>query len=271
MHYLHNSLVLNNDPGDRGHLPDLCNVDGVRDLFALFAVTMFSNALDDRTYQLPTISANQPRHTLQNIQNVFDLNAIPVIERHHFCYTRGLVLNIVLWFFDHYLLSNHNNVDEEIDGYDSILIPFLVHVGRHIIYYKRAAVNRGCQSTSTEKQVEDQIRSVLFYRQEFKEEFERQLSADHKTGYYSHASVSTDNPAEAYDMSFKFSDFTITERQIPTTNRFELTNFLIEGQTLADKRYFTGLSRQFDLDESGTKFNFMLYFKVDRRQNFQFK
>ena len=46
VHYFHNSFVLNDqDQGD--HLPNLCTMDGVRNLLSLFAATMFLNIFDD--------------------------------------------------------------------------------------------------------------------------------------------------------------------------------------------------------------------------------
>jgi hypothetical protein len=42
VHYLHTSFVLN-DPGEGDHLLELCTMDGVRDLFSLFVITMFLN------------------------------------------------------------------------------------------------------------------------------------------------------------------------------------------------------------------------------------
>ena len=54
VHYFHNSFVLNNqDEGD--HLPNLCTIDGVRDLLSLFAATMFFSSL-----QSPTLSGWTP-------------------------------------------------------------------------------------------------------------------------------------------------------------------------------------------------------------------
>ena len=54
VHYFLNSFILNNqDEGD--HLPNLCTTDGARDLFSLFAATMFLNVF---AYQSPSISAD---------------------------------------------------------------------------------------------------------------------------------------------------------------------------------------------------------------------
>lgn len=257
VHYFHNTFVLG-DEGDGSHIPDITNPDSARDLFALFVATMFLNVLDVRTYQAPSMSVNQSPHTLEDIQATFDLNAIPVIERHHFCYTRGLVLDLVFWFFDHYSMLNEE--EEEVDGYRTILIPFLVHVGQHIIRYKRAAVQCGYETPCDAKQIEAQIQAVLFYRSEMKEEFEKQASADGEAGYNE---SDIDDPPEKYDMGFDFDKFMVSERTNPTNNAARIADFLVEGQTLADKRFFEGLLYQFVDDENGTKSDFIFCFKVN--------
>lgn len=257
MQYIHNAFVLE-DPGDGDHLPNLGTMDGVSDLFALFTITMFLNVFDDRTYCQPEISANQPKHRLATLQVNFDINAIPVTERLHFCYTRGLVFDLLFWFFNHYSISNRHDPDKEINGYRDLLIPFLVHVGRHIMDYKRTAYSKGYQACISPDQVEQQVRSVLFCRREIKREYEKQISAHHEA----------DDPSYKYDMGFDFTDFTINERQLPISNRIPIIDFLTEGQTLGDKRFFKGLSRQFVLDEPGRKFNFIVYVKVNHRKNY---
>ncbi|KAF8810356.1 hypothetical protein BYT27DRAFT_7070461, partial [Phlegmacium glaucopus] len=49
VHYFHNVFILNNS-SDRAHLPALSTLDGVQDLFTLFAIAIFLNVLDERTY-----------------------------------------------------------------------------------------------------------------------------------------------------------------------------------------------------------------------------
>jgi hypothetical protein len=127
VHYLHTSFVLN-DPGKEDHLLELCTMDGVRDLFLLFVITMFLNVFDDQTYQFPSVLANQPQDILQKIQDLFDLSAIPVNKRHHFCYARGLIFDLVFWFFNHYSFSNSDHFDDEIDGCRDVLDYVICHM-----------------------------------------------------------------------------------------------------------------------------------------------
>ncbi|KAF8813076.1 hypothetical protein BYT27DRAFT_7085351, partial [Phlegmacium glaucopus] len=134
VHYLHNSFILN-DFSDRDHLPTFSSLDGVRDLFALFSTTVFLNVLDDRTYQFLPGSLDQNEDALQQCQDAFDLNAIPVVKRHHLCYIQGLALDLIHWFFDNYTFSDVNLDSDDVDGYMVILVPFTVHIGRQIIRY----------------------------------------------------------------------------------------------------------------------------------------
>jgi hypothetical protein len=139
---------------------------------------MFLNIFDDRTYQFPSVSANQLRDILQKIQDLLDLNAIPVNKRHHFCYVRGLIFDLVFLFFNHYSFSNSDHFDDEIDGYRNVLIPFFVHIGWHILHYKRAALCCGYDHTYNKSQIEEQILSTVLCYPEIKKEFARQVSAD---------------------------------------------------------------------------------------------
>jgi hypothetical protein len=66
-----------------------------------------------------------------------------------------------------------------------------------------------------------------------------------------------------YDMAFDFTNFTISKHQHPASNSVQIANCLIEGQTLADKHFFSGLSCQFHLDNDGAKFNFIFCFQID--------
>jgi hypothetical protein len=251
-HYFHNAFVLD-DAGQWDHIPDLSTMDGVGDLFALFAAAMFLNVFDARTYQAPTISVNQSSHNQEKVRTYFDLNAIPVIERLHFCYTRGLVLDLVFWFFDQYSFTEE---EEEIDGYRAILIPFFVHVARHIERYKEVAVEYGYSDSDNKTAMRHQMNCLLQCRDEIAEEYEKQRAADEEAGY-DEESNSIDEPPKKYDMGFDFSRFTISKREVPTNNSTRIVDFLAAGQSSADMRFLKGLSCQFVVDE-GMKSNFIV-------------
>jgi hypothetical protein len=227
-------------------------------MFSLYVIALFLNVFDDRTYKIPPISANQSHESLKKCQEFFDLNAILVIERYHMCYTRGLALDLIRWFFNRYSFSR-GDLQEELDGYHDILVPFLVHVGWHIIRYKRAAVKCGRSSTSNLDQIKEQVCSALFYQSEKKEEYESQVLIDQEAGYSSDASDSRDNPPELYDLDIDMKIYMINERENPINNGVGTSDILLEGRTLADKRLFAGLSCEFDFDKYGTIINSSLF------------
>ena len=249
VHYLHTSFVLD-DPSDREHLPNLSTMDGAKDMLSLYAIALFLNAFDDRTYKTPPISANQSHETLKKCQEFFDLNAIPVIERYHMCYTRGLALDLIRWFFNQYSFCSEDS-SEELDGYRDVLVPFVVHVGRHIIRYKRAAVKCESSSASNLGQTESQVRSALFYQPHMREEHNNQVLVDREAGYSSDTSDSRDDPPQLYDLDVNMQLIRVEKRAIPINNGARPFDFLLEGQTLADQRFFSGLSCEFDIEKYG--------------------
>jgi hypothetical protein len=150
---------------------------------------------------------------------------------------QGLIFDLVFWFFDHYSFSNSDHFDDKIDGYCDVLILFFVHIGRHILRYKCAALHCGYDHTYDKSQIEEQILSAVLCRPEIKKEFARQVSADQEEGYYSDQEDLIDNPPDIYDMAFDFTNFTISKHQHPASNSVRIANFVIEGQTLADKHF----------------------------------
>jgi hypothetical protein len=95
------------------------------------------------------------------------------------------MFDLVFWFFIHYSFSNSDHFDDEIDGYCDVLIPFFVHIGRHILRYKHAAPRCEYDHTYDKRQIKEQILSAVLCRPEIKKEFARQVSADREAGYYS--------------------------------------------------------------------------------------
>ena len=128
VHYMHNSYVVN-DSSDRSHLLSFSTLDDAQDLFSLVTVATFLNVLDDRTYQLSLETFQEDPAVLQQCHDFFDLNAIPVVERHHLCYTHGLSINLLNWFFENYSFSSIDLEDDDINGYTIIFIPFIIHIG----------------------------------------------------------------------------------------------------------------------------------------------
>lgn len=161
VHYMHNAYVVN-DSSDRSHLLSFSTMDDARDLFSLITIAIFLNVFDERTYQLSSDAFQEHPTNFQQCHEVFDLNAIPVIERLHLCYTRGLSFDLLIWFFQHYSFSNATLEEDDIDAYTAIFIPFVVHIGRQIIRYKRLAEARGHTTSSNSKQITCQVQLALF-------------------------------------------------------------------------------------------------------------
>jgi hypothetical protein len=165
--------------------------------------------------------------------------------------TRGLALDIIRWVFNQYSISTEVS-SEELDGYRDILVPFMVHVGRHVIRYKRAVVKFGRSSASKLEQIEGQVRSALFYQPQMREEYKNQVLVDREAGYPSDASDSRDDPPELYDLDINMQIFTVNAHEIPINNGVRTSDLLLDGQTISDRRLFAGLSCEFDLDKYGT-------------------
>ena len=69
---------------------------------------------------------------LQQCHDIFDLNAIPVIKRHHLFYTCGLSLDLLDWFFGNYSFSSVELEEDDIVVFRTIFIPFIVRIGQQI-------------------------------------------------------------------------------------------------------------------------------------------
>jgi hypothetical protein len=244
--YFHNALVLN-DTSDRDHLPNFSTMDGVGDLFALFVIAMFLNALDERTYQLSSEISDCDDDTLLTYQKVFNLNAIPILERHQLCIVRGLAMDLVHWFSANYAIMDENSDEDEVDAFEDILVPFTVHVARQIIRYKSAAVSCGYKGIGTPEQIQAEIKSAMFHIPEMEIAYSAEIAHEQDLSYHSDSTDSESAPSELYDLNFDFSNFTVKGRQMPEEDRSHVEIFLDYGQNQADKLFSLAyLSVQFE-------------------------
>ena len=78
VHYMHNALVMN-DSSDKEHFPNISTLDGARNLFALAIIAILLNVFDKRTDLLLLDTLKPDIENLQQCQDIFDLNAIPVM------------------------------------------------------------------------------------------------------------------------------------------------------------------------------------------------
>ena len=148
---------------------------GAQDIFALFALAIFLNALDEHTYTIPPQSSQ--------LHAIFDLNEIPLVECYHNCYVHGLAFDLIDWYnFEHYEFSYVNDEDpgDNIDTYQFLLVPFTVHIAHHIIGYKMYAELSGHTTHSTYKQVQYQVESAIYA---FESAYLGQLQVAHEAEY----------------------------------------------------------------------------------------
>jgi hypothetical protein len=183
--------------------------------------------MDKRTYLLPTEARQQDPQSLLHCHEIFDFNAIPVLERHQMCYTRGLAIDLALWFFANYTIIDDNSGEDMIDGFQNILMPFTAHIGRQIIRYKRLAVQCGHKGVGSPQQMEYQIESAMFHILELKAAYYAEIAAEHEKGYNSDSSYAQSAASELFDLNFDFTNFKIEERQILDDQRLRIEISLI--------------------------------------------
>ena len=255
VHYMHNTYV-KNDSSDKGHLLSFTTIEDARDLLSLVAIAIFLNVFDERTYS-PSSETFQDNPTiLQQCHTVFDLNAIPVVERHHLCYTRGLALDLLAWFFENYSFTHEDfgkDQDEDVDAYTVVFAPFLVHIGRKIIRYKRHAEAHGHITLSSLNQVSHQIQSALFGFESMRDIWLEMKTDKRERDYNDDADSDSDqsDDMDNNDLDYKFNEFIINQRQEPESRRSSPRKLLEDGKTMADERFFRGLASQFDLKKFG--------------------
>jgi hypothetical protein len=249
VHYMHNAYVLS-DSSDRSHLLPLSSIDDARDLLALATMAIFLNIFDERTYQLSTETHQEDPNALQQCHDTFDLNAIPVVERHHLCYTRGLSLDLLEWFFENFSFSSVELEEDDVDAFRTLFIPFIVCIGRQIAKYKRAAEEHGHATSSTFEQVNRQIQSALFSIEFARDVWLEEKAAEEEKDHNEDADDDESDDMNTFDLDFDLSSYNISRREIPA-KRDSCDNFLEKGKTKADKRFFHGLTSQFKLEDIG--------------------
>ena len=188
---------------------------------------------------------------LQQSYDIFDLNAIPVIERHHFCYTRGLSLDLLKWFFENYSFSSVELEEDDIDAFGTIFVPFIVYIGRQIAKYKRSAEEDGCTTSSTYDQVNFQIQSALFSLKSARDVWLEEKAVEEENDHNQDDEESGE--ADAWDLDCNLSGYMITRRDIPA-ERKSSEKFLENGKSSANRCFFRGLAFQFKLDDPGKTF-----------------
>lgn len=250
VHYMHNAYVLN-DSSDREHLLSFTSMDDVRDFFSLLAIAHLLNVFDERTYQLSSDTLQEDRTVLQQCHDVFDLNAIPIVERHHICYTRGLAIDLLNWFFENYYISNPELEEDDIDGNNYIFAPFIVHIGRQVVRYKRFAEKSGHTTSATSRQVNCQIQWALFAYDFMRDAWLEDKAEEEERRYNDDSDDELCIDSLNNDLDFDLRPFSITQRDKPISHSYNIVNHVEEGKTIADCRFFHGLACHFNVEEYG--------------------
>jgi len=200
-------------------------MDDVKALFALFAVAIYGNVFDKRTY-LPFIhSVNDPSPEEREQQKESDINAIPLLERRHYCYTRGLAFDLMFWFLNHYGFSPSIQELDDNDAYGDFLVPYTVELGRSLVEYKWEAQELEVPSICTREDFQDQVEMALDSYKDMAEAYD---------------CIEDSNPSFAFD----FMHYTLTAYDSTQAFHTPITDFFEFGKTIADHRYFTAVEGQ---------------------------
>jgi hypothetical protein len=97
---------------------------------------ILSNVLDLRTYNYVN-SENQ-----HDLWAIYDVNAIPALERYEMSYARGRCWDILRWLFSSYEIIDKAN-NELINGFDQVAMQYLAHQASVILEYKKRALKYG--------------------------------------------------------------------------------------------------------------------------------
>lgn len=195
-------------------------MDDVMALFSLLGMALFANVLDKRTYMPFVSGVDDPSPEELEEQRYSDINAIPLLERRHYAYSRGLAFDLISWFHTQFVFIN--TTDE--DPYDAdcdISIPFIGQLAFHLLQYKEEADEMAIPGACT---LED-----------FAEQVEMAVSRFGDLG-------------DAYDSfrqgeEFEINDY-ILKKSESTTIYEPAIDFFHAGKTTADETYFAALDGQ---------------------------
>jgi hypothetical protein len=200
-------------------------MDDMKALFALFAMAIYANVFDKRTY-LPFIhSVNDPSPEEREQQKESDINAIPLLERRHYCYTRGLAFDLMFWFLNHYKFTQAMEEFDEDDAYGDIVVPYTVELGRCLVEYKCEAEELEVPSAFTRQDFQDQVQMTLDGYKDMEDTYD---------------SMEDCNPSFAFD----FTDYNLTAYDSTQETYAPITDFFEFGKTVADHKYFAAVEGQ---------------------------
>jgi hypothetical protein len=195
-------------------------MDDVKALLALFAMAIFGNVFDKRTYMPFIHSVNGPTLKEREQQKEDDINAIPLLERRHYCYTRGLAFDLIFWFLNRFGFSKEDQ--EPDDAYHDILVPYTAQLGRYMVEYKCEALELEVPGACTRDDFENQVLMAIDSYNDMDDAYDN---------------IEDSNPSFAFD----FMDYKLTAYNSTQESYQPITDFFDWGKTLADDKYFAAV------------------------------
>ena len=80
-----------------GHLPDVSDIESMTDVLTLCNYCILSNVLDFCTYGFSNGYNNPPSPRDHDQREVWDRNALSLVDRKYFIYVCGLAINLIRW------------------------------------------------------------------------------------------------------------------------------------------------------------------------------
>ncbi len=144
-----------------GHIPNMLENDSLIDALTLCNFCILANVLDFRTYSFPTLDdheAPSPREYDQRAK--WDYNALSVVDREHFTYTRGLARNFISWIGCNYDVTYGQATEPVVDFERHFAGRYLHQQCCAILNYKEKATGEGlsglrfCKASDVERQMD---------------------------------------------------------------------------------------------------------------------
>jgi hypothetical protein len=195
-------------------------MDDVKALFSLFLMSIYGNAFDKRTYMPFNHSVDEVSPEEREEQRQSDINAVPVLERRHYCYARGLAFDLLYWFLNRYGFAKP--MEEPDVAYPSVVVPITARLGQHMVAYKIEAEDLYVPSACTREQFQRQVEMALFTYEDMEEAYD-------------------DIEENNWDFAFDFMEYEVMPYESVQQWHKPLTDFFEFGKTRADQRYFAAL------------------------------
>lgn len=196
---------------------------------ALCAMALFMNAIDQRTY-VPFGQAG-PHITPGDRA---DVNSIPLIERRHFCYVRGLALDLVRWFFSHYGIGDSVQVSDR--GYLGLLAPIMATIAVHMVRYKYKAENKGIPGFSSAPAFERQIKMALFAFEGFEESYNTRFDTA-----FTEMGGSSQSDIDTISLAFLLDGCSVVAFNPPRDDDEPIVDYIKAGMNMGDECYFSAV------------------------------